>query len=740
MTSAGYGDQTPQAYTLNGTGFPVDVGGGVMVGQGALRFTEDTTTSRPITLATDSDIAVDASRTGTLTGAIDGAGNLRKIGLGTLIIAGSPKTYGGTIDVAAGKLKVLTPITSPVVVRAGAILEGPPIYFPGGVAGVTVEPGGTWNYGPNAWWGNGDPTAGGNWSDPDNWTHMVVPGVGATVGEDATIGSTTVKRTITVDVPVTIGTLEWHQIDGANLNYIVLEQDLTCVTALLPGNISGPYSWHNATHPMTVSEGTSFSQVDGDHIDFYGIVFSGTGSVVKNGTTTWGLRQYGVTQPFAGTWIVNDGILLFGRGGSCQNSARVIVKAGGSMMSAGYGDQTPQAYTLNGTGHQDQGALRFTASDASSRPITVETDALLTVDSGFTATVTGAIDGDGILTKGGLGKLAISACTTDVSVAAGTLGLETSTALAETSSLSIATGATIDVADDANVVVAALYIDDVLQFSGTYGPTGSGAANINDTLFTGRLGMITAGSPGPAITAFVVSDASTGSTLVTNDATVNVTLTAEAGGASITGYAITQEDVQPTEGWSETAPTTCTITGGEGTITLYAWVKDSADVVGKASASILFTTAVPVVTNVAVAGPEGTATVTWDTDIDTVGSVKYGQVSQTGGTTAEVAETALGKAHSVTITGLEAGKNYKLVIVNNEILASPPVYWPSPWPIAGDANHDCRVNILDLIFIRNKLNQAVGTGDNWKADVNEDTRINILDLIFVRNKLNTQCP
>ena len=52
---------------------------------------------------------------------------------------------------------------------------------------------------------------------------------------------------------------------------------------------------------------------------------------------------------------------------------------------------------------------------------------------------------------------------------------------------------------------------------------------------------------------------------------------------------------------------------------------------------------------------------------------------------------------------------------------------------------DCRVNILDLIFIRNKLNQAVTTGDNWKADVNKDARINILDLIFVRNKLNTSC-
>ena len=38
------------------------------------------------------------------------------------------------------------------------------------------------------------------------------------------------------------------------------------------------------------------------------------------------------------------------------------------------------------------------------------------------------------------------------------------------------------------------------------------------------------------------------------------------------------------------------------------------------------------------------------------------------------------------------------------------------------------------------LLDEVGAGDNWKADVNNDTRINILDLIFVRNKLNTQCP
>ena len=60
--------------------------------------------------------------------------------------------------------------------------------------------------------------------------------------------------------------------------------------------------------------------------------------------------------------------------------------------------------------------------------------------------------------------------------------------------------------------------------------------------------------------------------------------------------------------------------------------------------------------------------------------------------------------------------------------------------IPGDVNGDCKVNVLDLIFIRNRLNADVNTGDNWKADVNGDGKINVLDLIFVRNRLNTACP
>jgi len=172
------------------------------------------------------------------------------------------------------------------------------------------------------------------------------------------------------------------------------------------------------------------------------------------------------------------------------------------------------------------------------------------------------------------------------------------------------------------------------------------------------------------------------------------------------------------------------------------WAKDeSGNVSAPLTAAILFSTATPVVSNVVItAGAPGTAVVTWNTDILAEGSVNYGPVSMAGTTPDTAPENALGTSHSVTITGIADGTNCKIVLVNNEIAASPAYFWPNPWPIDGDANMDCRVNILDLIFIRNKLNQPVTTGDNWKADVNQDTRINILDLIFVRNKLNTQCP
>jgi len=59
--------------------------------------------------------------------------------------------------------------------------------------------------------------------------------------------------------------------------------------------------------------------------------------------------------------------------------------------------------------------------------------------------------------------------------------------------------------------------------------------------------------------------------------------------------------------------------------------------------------------------------------------------------------------------------------------------------LLADANGDCVVNVLDLIFVRNRLGERPYTGDNWRADITCDMVINVLDLIAVRNYLGTRC-
>ncbi len=76
---------------------------------------------------------------------------------------------------------------------------------------------------------------------------------------------------------------------------------------------------------------------------------------------------------------------------------------------------------------------------------------------------------------------------------------------------------------------------------------------------------------------------------------------------------------------------------------------------------------------------------------------------------------------------------------DNNVMFENFLLLESPNIIIEDVNRDCRVNILDLILVRNKIGESINKEDNWKADVNQDSVINILDLILVRNKLNSVC-
>ncbi len=61
--------------------------------------------------------------------------------------------------------------------------------------------------------------------------------------------------------------------------------------------------------------------------------------------------------------------------------------------------------------------------------------------------------------------------------------------------------------------------------------------------------------------------------------------------------------------------------------------------------------------------------------------------------------------------------------------------------LAGELTGDGAVNVLDLVQVRNRLNQTA-SASNFRADVNADGTINVLDLVSVRNNLNASltCP
>jgi len=81
---------------------------------------------------------------------------------------------------------------------------------------------------------------------------------------------------------------------------------------------------------------------------------------------------------------------------------------------------------------------------------------------------------------------------------------------------------------------------------------------------------------------------------------------------------------------------------------------------------------------------------------------------------------------------------------NLQLTMDAPHTVTAKYRLAGDANADCRVNVLDLIVIRNRL--LIDPEDPAKvdalrqADVNGNGEVSILDLIYARNRLGRSCP
>ena len=104
----------------------------------------------------------------------------------------------------------------------------------------------------------------------------------------------------------------------------------------------------------------------------------------------------------------------------------------------------------------------------------------------------GALATDGGLIKAGAGVLnstGVNTYTGDTKVQAGSL-LVSNAGFNDASSIWISSGAKMGLAFSGSDTVAALYLDGVAQASGTWGTTGSGAANINDVYFSANTGVL----------------------------------------------------------------------------------------------------------------------------------------------------------------------------------------------------------------------------------------------------------
>lgn len=109
--------------------------------------------------------------------------------------------------------------------------------------------------------------------------------------------------------------------------------------------------------------------------------------------------------------------------------------------------------------------------------------------TGAASTLTGVVGGSGTLVKAGDGKLTLHDAPTytgDTTVNAGTLALAFANTHNESSVVTLAAGAKLELAEGVSDTVGRLYFGTDLQVSGTWGSSTSGATHTDDTYFAGK--------------------------------------------------------------------------------------------------------------------------------------------------------------------------------------------------------------------------------------------------------------
>ncbi|MEO7100354.1 MAG: autotransporter-associated beta strand repeat-containing protein [Luteolibacter sp.] len=220
-------------------------------------------------------------------------------------------------------------------------------------------------------------------------------------------------------------------------------------------------------------------------------VYAGGGTIDNNGTAItigkalsvpagFGMSGTSIAVPSGGSGYIGVPFVKFS-GGSGTGATGNAVIAGGVVTSItitnpGVGYLTGETLTATFVG----GGAATAATAVTGIPVAINTSGAMTFQGSGTTTLSGTNTYTGTTT-----------------VAAGIVEVN-GTALADTGKLVITSG---KVAPTGTEVVDTLYFGAAQQASGTWGATGSGATNIDDTRFSGTAGTVSV-TTGPPVSGY----------------------------------------------------------------------------------------------------------------------------------------------------------------------------------------------------------------------------------------------
>ena len=381
------------------------------------------------------------------------------------------------------------------------------------------------------------------WNATTTWSTGTIPNsIGATA---FFTNNATAARTATLDTAITVGSISIDNsttfatsITGETAGTLTFNNGGAgaTITSSGTGAINASISATTTLNDNLTINATNLSTNTAGALTWSAIV-SGTGGVTKTGGGTVMIST--ALKSYSGPTVIetNTGRIRYSSSGSINGTGSVTVKSGAQLDLITVGTYTfGSVLNLNGVGSAAgtaagavPGAIRAESASGTSSsvtPIFLQDNASIGVVGAATRlTLSGAIsnskqlsvDGGGAGNSGtlilsgantysggtivNLGTLSANGAAATVGIGnvavlgtsgAGTVRLQIQTgvlnALANNATLSVINvggSGTVDLGAGVNETVGGLVLAGAVQPDGTYGATGSGAMNINDTFFTG---------------------------------------------------------------------------------------------------------------------------------------------------------------------------------------------------------------------------------------------------------------